>query len=144
MEKEERILIPLDGSECAETVIPKVEELVAGRKMGICLLRVAFAPVFPGVDPTEAQVRVVREAEDYLRDLKDRLKARGLDVDTHVRYGDDVEEILDHAAQKEIDLVAMSTHGHRGVKRLLLGSVAERVIRQTPKPVFLVRCQAEA
>lgn len=144
MEKEERILIPLDGSECAETVIPKVEELVAGRKMGICLLRVAFAPVFPGVDPTEAQVRVVREAEDYLRDLKDRLKARGLDVDTHVRYGDDVEEILDHAAQKEIDLVAMSTRGHRGVKRLLLGSVAERVIRQTPKPVFLVRCQAEA
>jgi len=144
VEKEERILIPLDGSECAETVIPKVEELVAGRKMGICLLRVAFAPVFPGVDPTEAQVRVVREAEDYLRDLKDRLKARGLDVDTHVRYGDDVEEILDHAAQKEIDLVAMSTHGHRGVKRLLLGSVAERVIRQTPKPVFLVRCQAEA
>ena len=144
MEKEERILVPLDGSECAETVIPKVEELVAGRKMGICLLRVAFAPVFPGVDPTEAQVRVVREAEDYLRDLKDRLKARGLDVDTHVRYGDDVEEILDHAAQKEIDLVAMSTHGHRGVKRLLLGSVAERVIRQTPKPVFLVRCQAEA
>ena len=144
MEKEERILIPLDGSECAETVIPKVEELVAGRKMGICLLRVAFAPVFPGVDPTGAQVRVVREAEDYLRDLKDRLKARGLDVDTHVRYGDDVEEILDHAAQKEIDLVAVSTHGHRGVKRLLLGSVAERVIRQTPKPVFLVRCQAEA
>jgi len=144
VEKEERILIPLDGSECAETVIPKVEELVAGRKMGICLLRVAFAPVFPGVDPTEAQVRVVREAEDYLRDLKDRLKARGLDVDTHVRYGDDVEEILDHAAQKEIDLVAMSTRGHRGVKRLLLGSVAERVIRQTPKPVFLVRCQAEA
>jgi nucleotide-binding universal stress UspA family protein len=141
MEKEERILIPLDGSECAETVIPKVEELVAGRKAGICLLRVVFAPVFPGVDPTEAQVKVVREAEEYLQGLKDRLRARGLDVDTHVRYGEDVEEILDHAAQKEINLVAMSTHGHRGVKRLWLGSVAEKVIRQTPKPVFLVRCK---
>ncbi len=140
MEKEERILVPLDGSECAETVIPRVEQLVAGKKTGICLLRVVFASVFPGVDPTEAQVKVVREAEEYLQDLRDRLKAKGLDVDTHVRYGDDAEEILDHAAQKEINLVAMSTHGHRGVKRLLFGSVAEKVIRQTPKPVFLVRC----
>lgn len=142
MKKEERILVPLDGSECAETILPKVEELVAGKKTGICLLRVVFAPVFPGVDPTEAQVKVVREAEEYLQDLKDRLRAKGLDVDTHVRYGEDVEEILDHAAQREIDLVAMSTHGHRGVKRFLLGSVAEKIIRQTPKPVFLVRCNA--
>jgi nucleotide-binding universal stress UspA family protein len=85
---------------------------------------------------------VVREAEEYLQDLKDRLRAKGLNVDTHVRYGEDAEEILDHAAQREIDLVAMSTHGHRGVKRFLFGSVAEKVIRQTPKPVFLVRCDA--
>jgi len=144
MEKEDRILIPLDGSECAEMVIPKVQELVVGKKTGICLLRVVSAPVFPGVDPTEAQVRVVREAEEYLQGLKDRLESKGLDVDTHVRYGDGVEEILDHAAQKEIDMVAMSTHGHRGVKRFLLGSVAEKVIRQTPKPVFLVRCDGKA
>jgi nucleotide-binding universal stress UspA family protein len=116
MEKEERILVPLDGSECAETILPRVEELVAGKKTGICLLRVVFAPIFPGVDPTEAQVKVVREAEEYLQGLKDRLRAEGLDVDIHVRYGDDVEEILDHAARREIDLVAMSTHGRSGVK----------------------------
>ncbi|HUL28957.1 MAG TPA: universal stress protein [Thermodesulfobacteriota bacterium] len=144
MENEDRILVPLDGSECAETVIPKVQELIAGKKTGICLLRVVSAPVFPGVDPTEAQVKVVREAEEYLQGLKDRLEGKGLDVDTHVRYGNGAEEILDHAAQKEIDMVAMSTHGHRGVKRFLLGSVAEKVIRQTPKPVFLVRCDGQA
>lgn len=140
MEKEERILVPLDGSECAKTILPRVEELVAGKKTGIRLLRVVFAPIFPGVDQTEAQVKVVREAEEYLQGLKDRLRAKGLDVDTHVRYGNEAEEILDHAAQREIDLVAMSTHGHRGVKHFLRGCIAEKILRHTPKPVFLVRC----
>ena len=140
MEKEERILVPLDGSKCAETVIPRVEELIAGKKTGICFLRVVSASTFPGVDPTDAQVEVVREAEEYLKGLEDRLRAKGLNVDTHVRYGNDAEEILDHAAQKEIDLIAMSTHGRNGVKRFFLGSVAEKVLRHAAKPVFLVRC----
>ena len=65
MDKGEKILVPLDGSKCAETIIPRVEELVTGKKTGICLLRVVSASTFPGVDPTEAQVKVVREAEEY-------------------------------------------------------------------------------
>lgn len=113
-------------------------------KAGICLLRVALAHTFPGVDQTEAQVKVVREAEEYLQSLKERLGARGFDVDTHVRYGHDVEEILDHAAQRDIDLIAMSTHGRNGIKRFLFGSVAEKVLRHAPKPVFLVRCTGSA
>jgi nucleotide-binding universal stress UspA family protein len=144
MAKEQRILVPLDGSLCAETVIPRVEELIAGKETGICLLRVASASTFPGVDPTEAQVKVVQEAEEYLKGLENHLKAKGLDVDTHVRYGNDAEEILDHAAQKDIDLIAMSTHGRNGIKRFLLGSVAEKVLRHSPKPVYLVRCAGSA
>jgi nucleotide-binding universal stress UspA family protein len=144
MEKEERILVPLDGSKCAETVIPRVEELITGKKTGICLLRVVSASTFPGVDPTEAQVKVVREAEEYLKGLENHLRAKGVDVDTHVRYGNDAEEILDHAVQKDINLIAMSTHGRNGIKRFLLGSVAEKVLRHAPKPVFLVRCAGSA
>ncbi len=144
MEKNERILVPLDGSRCAEAVIPRVEELIAGKNRGICLLRVAFASTFPGVDPTEAQVKVVREAEDYLKGLENQLRAKGLDVDTHVRYGNEADEIIDHAAQEEIDLIAMSTHGRNGIKRLFLGSVAEKVVRHAAKPVFLVRCAGSA
>jgi nucleotide-binding universal stress UspA family protein len=140
METHKRILVALDGSECAENIIPKVEELASNLKAGICLLRVASAHTFPGVDPTDSEVKVVRAAEEYLQGWESTLKAKGFDVDTHVRYGEDAEEILDHAAQKEIDLIAMSTHGHRGIKRLFLGSVAERVLRQSPKPVFVARC----
>jgi len=140
MEGNERILVPLDGTECGESIIPKVEKLAAEKKEGICLLRVVSARTFPGADPTEAEVKVVREAEEYLQGLESRLREKGLDVDTHVRYGKDVEEILDHAAQRDIDLIAMSTRGYGRVKRLLFGSVAEKIVRQAPKPVFLVRC----
>ena len=139
MEKHQRILVPLDGSDCGENILPEVEGLASNLSAGICLLRVTSAHTFPGADPTEAEVKVVREAEEYLKSLEDQLKAKGFDVDTHVRYGDEVEEILDHAALKEIDLIAMS-RGHRGLKHSLLGCVAEKVLYHAPKPVFLVRC----
>jgi len=135
-----RILVPLDGSECAENVLPKVEELATELKASMALLRVAYAHTFLGTDRTEAEVKVVREAEEYLRRIEDRLKAKGFNVDSHVRYGNDAEEILDHAAQKDIDFIAMTTHGRSGVKRFLLGSVAEKLLRHSPKPIFLVRC----
>jgi nucleotide-binding universal stress UspA family protein len=142
MEKNERILVPLDGFDCSEYVIPRVEELAEHKKEGICLLRVALAHTFPGVDQTEAQVQVVREAEEYLHGLEGRLKAKGLDVDSHVRYGNEVEEILDHAAQKEIDFIAVSTPRHRGVGHFFRGCIAEKILRRTSKPVFVVPCNA--
>ncbi len=140
MQDFEKILVPLDGSACAENVLTKVEELATHLKASIALLQVVYAHAFPGADPTQAEVKVVKEAEEYLKKLEERLEAKGFKVDTHVRYGNDAEEILDHAAQKDIDIVAMSTHGRSGVKRFLLGSVAEKVLRHSPKPVFLVRC----
>ena len=140
MEKFQRILVPLDGSDCAENVLPMAEKLAAELKASIVLLRVALTHTFPGVDPTEAELKVVREAEAYLQKVEDRLKAKGFKVDSHVRYGNDAEEILEYADGKDIDLIAMTTHGRSGVKRFLLGSVAEKVLRYSPKPIFLVRC----
>jgi nucleotide-binding universal stress UspA family protein len=140
MEKFERVLVPLDGSDCAEMILPKVEKLAADLKASIALLQVVYAHTFPGVDPTEAEVVVVRKAEEYLKKIEDRFKAKGFKVDSHVRYGDDAEEILDHASQKDIDMIAMTTHGRSGVKRFLLGSVAEKILRHASKPIFLVRC----
>ena len=140
MEKFERILVPLDGSQCAENILPMVEKLATDLKATISLLRVASVHTFPGVDPTAAEVAVVREAEEYLKGLEERLQAKGYKVDTHVRYGSEADEILDHTSQPDIDLVAMSTHGRSGVKRWLLGSVAEKILRHAIKPIFLRRC----
>jgi hypothetical protein len=103
MEKYEKILVPLDGSECAENILSTVEKLATDLKVSIALLRVAYAHTFPGVDPTEAEVKVVREAEKYLQGIEKRLQAKGFRVESHVRYGDEAGEILDHAAQKDFD-----------------------------------------
>ena len=136
MEKDERILVALDGSKCDENIISKVEELAMGMKEGIYLLRVVSARAFPGMDPKN----IAQGTEQYLQSLESRLRAKGFDVDTRVRFGDEVEEILDHAAQRDIGLIAISTHGRKGIKHFLLGCVAEKVLRHTTKPVFLVRC----
>ncbi len=140
MERFDNILVPMDGSDCAEMILPKLEKLATDLRASIHLLQVVYARTFPGVDPTEAEVAVVRHAEEYLKKIEGQLKTKGFTVDSHVRYGDEAEEILDHASQKDVDLIAMTTHGRSGVKRFLLGSVAEKIIRHSPKPVFLVRC----
>ncbi len=140
MKKIEKILVPLDGSNCAEMVLPMVEELAINLRATVALLRVSFAHTFPGADPVDSQVKVVREAEDYLGKMEKQLLAKGLKVETHVRYGHDAEEILNHAGEQDISMVAMTTHGRSGITRFLLGSVAEKVLRHSSKPIFLVRC----
>jgi nucleotide-binding universal stress UspA family protein len=139
MDVYKKILVPLDGSELSEKIIPEIEKVATCFGASISLLRVAYAYTIPGADPTETQVTVVKAAEEYLRGVAERLKAKGFTVDSHVRYGDEAEEILEHCTRNDIDLIAMSTHGRSGVKRWLLGSVAEKVIRHATKPILLVR-----
>ena len=134
-----RILVPLDGSPLAEAVIPRVAELAALREAEVVLLRVALAHTLPGADPVETQVRAVAEAESYLGKLESGLVAQGLTVKSAVRYGHAAEEILDHARVGGVTLIAMSTHGRSGIRRWVLGSVAETVVRHSPVPVLLVR-----
>jgi nucleotide-binding universal stress UspA family protein len=137
-----RILVPLDGSPLAEAVLSQVMELAALPKPEILLLRVALAHTFPGVDPVEAQVRAVEEAQAYLAGIEPGLSAQGFTVKSAVRYGHAAEEILDHARVAGADLIAMSTHGRSGFRRWVLGSVAETVARHSPIPVLLLRDKA--
>jgi nucleotide-binding universal stress UspA family protein len=134
-----RILVPLDGSPLAEAVLPQVQELVKALGAELFLVRVAHAHVFPGVDPTEQEVEVVQKAETYLADVAGRLGHEGIRVHTAVRYGDAADEIIQHIEDNAVELVAMSTHGRTGLSHLVLGSVAEKVVRHAAVPVLLVR-----
>ncbi|OGL58706.1 MAG: hypothetical protein A3J27_15620 [Candidatus Tectomicrobia bacterium RIFCSPLOWO2_12_FULL_69_37] len=133
-----KILVPLDGSPAAEQILQKLGEIANGDRE-VHLLRVANASQLPGVDPAELQVNVLREAEEYLAALEARLRAEGLRVESHVRYGHPAEEIIEHIRHWRYDLVAMTTHGRSGVSRLLMGSVTESVIRGATIPVLVVR-----
>jgi len=136
-----KILVPLDGSSLAEGVLPQVEYLAGLTEAEVCLLRVVTVHSFPGVDRTEAEVRLKEEAEAYLEEVAGRLQDKGVATSVHLRFGGEAEEILDHA--REVDLVAMSTHGRTGVGRWVLGSVADRVVSHCPCPVLLGRCGDE-
>jgi len=134
-----KILVPLDGSKVAESILPYVEDLASTHKARIVLLRVALAHALPGQDEVKAEVEAVREAEEYLKGVEEALRKKGFDVESHVRYGKGAEEIVDFCQEPEIDAVAMFTHGRTGVGRWLMGSVAEKVVRHCPLPVVLFR-----
>ena len=133
-----RILVPLDGSPLAEGVLPHVQELARSIGAEVVLLRVAFAHIFPGADPIETQVTAVQEAEAYVADRARTLQDAGVQAEGKVRYGDPVEEIIDHVTWDHIDLIAMATAGHHGFLDALRGSTTERVLRQAPCPVLAV------
>ncbi|UCG11626.1 MAG: universal stress protein, partial [Deltaproteobacteria bacterium] len=137
------ILVPLDGSSLAEAILPEIEKVAACMKAQLILLRVSRAHVFPGMDPIDAEVDVVRKAEEYLDGIAKQLSHRGFEVEVHVRYGDVADEILSHSKRNEVDLIAMSTHGRSGLGRWLLGSVAEKIVRHSEKPVLMLRAQEQ-
>jgi nucleotide-binding universal stress UspA family protein len=136
-----KILVPLDGSALAEAALGRALEFVgAGAKL--VLVRAAEAHALPGVDPTGAQVEVVREAEDYLAAVVARLSEKGvIGVETSVWYGPAAQAIVEAAQLRRADLIVMSTHGRSGLGRLILGSVADSVIRGTTTPILLVRTE---
>ena len=133
------ILVPLDHSELAEKILPEVEALARLHKAELHLICVSKAVVMPGVDPTDAQVRVVNAAKEYLERAKERLSAGDVEVQMHTPYGNPAEKILDVCKRQHIELIAMSTHGRSGISRWLLGSVAEKVVRHSEIPVLLYR-----
>jgi nucleotide-binding universal stress UspA family protein len=138
-----RVLVPLDGSELGESVLPLLMEIAGPLDMAIVLLRVLepAAPVIVDVgavvaDDLEARRR---DAEEYLAPIAIGLRARGIDTTFEIRVGRADEQILTAARAADADLIAMSTHGRGGLGRLLFGSVAEQVLRHADVPVFLMR-----
>jgi nucleotide-binding universal stress UspA family protein len=135
------ILVPLDGSKLAEAILPEIEKIALELKSRIILLRVSRIHVLPGVDPSDAQIRAIRQSEEYLQGLEKQLTSRGFEVEVHTPYGDSAEKILETCSRYDFDLIAMSTHGRSGLGRWLLGSVAEKVVRHSEKPVLLLRAK---
>ena len=134
------ILVPLDGSILAETALPPAIALAGQHGAKLVLLRAAEAHTRPMADPIEAQVLTVRGAEDYLAGLRGRVTQAGIaSVETSVWYGPPAEAIVEAARFRGADLIVMSSHGRTGLGRLVLGSVAETVLRATRVPILLIR-----
>ena len=150
-----RIIVALDGSERAEQILAYVEPLARAFGSQVRLLTallpfeaglLAEPPAGLGWDEraaTNEALQIVDEerrgAITYVTALKDRLEANGLAVECEYPEGRPVEVIIQTAREWVADLIAMTTHGRGGIKRVLLGSVAGEVLHQAPCPVLLVR-----
>lgn len=132
------LLVPLDGSPQGEQALPHACRLARQTGAGLVLVRAAPYGHDPGRRPSTLRV-TVRDAETYLQALQRQLMAVDLPVRIEVLHTDPVRAITFTALRQAVDLIVMSTHGYTGLHRLLLGSVAEAVVRHTPRPVFLVR-----
>jgi nucleotide-binding universal stress UspA family protein len=164
-----KILVPLDGSELAEAVLPYVEEICHRcERVEIVLFQVVPPPggrpgaFFRGpsddlattrlpesqADAETAQHPIYRdqvlaaaraEVEAALARAAQRLCENGLPVRIEMAFGRPAEEIIDFAEREGMDLIVMSTHGRSGLSRWILGSVADKVLHGTHLPILLVR-----
>lgn len=140
------VIVPLDGSDFAEAALPYA--VVLARRMGLTvrLLRVVRLHniVYSDTDwfggrLGELETQLVEDAENYLAEVTQRLANSGLDVQTVVVMGKPSTEIARYASSVGHGMIVLSTHGRSGVGRLMLGSVAEAVVRESGDPVLAVR-----
>ena len=122
-----KLLIPMDGSPTAEAVLPALLPLIRAHRIESTLLQVLRSP--------EEQ----EEAAARLEALKGSLEARGVTPRIHTLCGTPAEQIVATAEHGGFDLIAMGTHGRTGLDRVVMGSVAEEVVRTSRVPVLLAR-----
>lgn len=168
-----KVLIPLDGSDFSRQIVKVVRNFFEPEDVELILFRAAFPPVLPseatpadifaGGMPLTGSYEVYnrtldstyialdKEREQYRAQLADeiqpdvqRLRDAGYAVRAQVDYGEPAQCIIDYVQDTGVDMVAMATHGRGGLGRLVLGSVAERVLRSVGVPVLLMRPQPAA
>jgi nucleotide-binding universal stress UspA family protein len=140
-----RILVPVENSRYDAAILEHVRGLAK-----LCGASVVLIHVADGFAARNAKQLELRESEemrldlDYLEKLTAELERDGIDADSVLAGGEPSKEIAEAAIREKVDLIAMSTHGHKFVKDLLYGSVANEVRHNTRVPVLLVRGSAEA
>ncbi len=148
----EKILVPLDGSKVGEAALPDVEDLVLKLAPGIVaeviFLQVISELTYDFLTTNEAAqlpysetdlVKIKEGAQSYLEKTAESLKSKGIQVRTIVAEGNAAEEIIRVARENDVSLIAMSTHGRSGIGRWALGSITDKVLRESKVPVLTVR-----
>ena len=144
-----KILVPLDGSELAECVLPHVGSIAKGcDAQDVVFLRVVEPFHMPsGGDDggfSEEDIKRINSenraaAENYLSQLVNRTKYDGVTIRSEVIAGRAADSIADYATKNGADLITIATHGRSGISRWVWGSVADRVLRSACVPVLMVR-----
>ena len=147
----ESVLVPLDGSEVAERVLPHVVEFAKPMGLSVTLVRVTPEPgAFFGYLHDSASVteemslRVDGQASKYLAEVGEKLRSQGIgSVEERVLHGDPATAILETADEMQNTVVAMATHGMSGPGSWAIGAVTSRVVRYSTGATLVVRAEEE-
>jgi nucleotide-binding universal stress UspA family protein len=151
-----KIMVPLDGSELAECVLPHVETVIKGCNIpSIEFIRVVEpahlpvgtlsdgGPAYTSKDAERDREMIDQqnqaEAENYLKRISSDPRYANATVKTAVLKGSPAAEITDYVEKNQVDLVVIATHGRSGISRWIMGSTADRVLRSVCVPVLMVR-----
>jgi len=149
----EKLLICLDGSSLAEQVLPYAAEVALRFGSKVILLQVITVPsksyaaaaevaevkLRPGTQSLEEHIqRKKGESKAYLERVAKPLRESGLDVECVLMEGRPCDAIISYCDENQVNLVALTTRGRRGFKRLVIGSVADCILRRSGLPVLLV------
>ncbi|WP_028566937.1 universal stress protein [Salisaeta longa] len=138
-----RVLAPLDLSKTADTVADHATALADTYDARLDLLHVVEEVVYPNVyniDPITPMLNDIQErARAAVDSLAQRASEAGVAADVHITVGYAAHEILSFAEANDSGLIVMATHGRTGLERFLIGSVAEKVVRGAPCPVFVLK-----
>jgi nucleotide-binding universal stress UspA family protein len=134
------ILLTLDGTSTDQAIIEHVKRLAKLAQSRVVLLHVAdgWAARTYGPDAVSPEIT---EDTAYLKKVRAEFQSAGISAEAELAYGDPVTEIIKWVKQKGCDLVAMSTHGHRFIADIFLGSTASRVQHSISVPVLLLRAK---
>lgn len=137
------VLAPVDFSENAHLGLAHARELARAYDASLDVMHVVEEVVFPtvyGIDPIAPHMPdVLQRAEEALGRMADDVVGDAVPTNLHVMVGYPARDIVDVAAENDAGLIAMATHGRTGMERFLIGSVAEKVIRNASCPVFTVK-----
>jgi len=125
------ILVPVDFSDHSNRALDCAKSLAEKYGAALHLLSVVLPANYPE--------GLRKDAESHLRRLLTHAEQKRLHAESAVAFGDPYREILDYAKRASIDLIVMGTHGRGGMAHVLIGSVAEKVVRTAPCPVMTVR-----
>jgi nucleotide-binding universal stress UspA family protein len=137
-----RILVAVENSAADQTIVAHVSELA--RLTGAQLLLVHVADGWAARNFDQLKLRESEEMKAdraYLENLRSDLTGQGLSVSTQLALGDPAEELIRAADKQQVDLIAMSTHGHRFLSDVIHGATADRVRHLVKIPVLLLRAQ---
>ena len=151
--RKDNILVPVDYTGCAYEVAAAAADLAGRLKADVVLLYVVKLPaglpadtmIHPhgSAEAVKAIEYLDADAKLHLDPLANIFLDAGCGVRIALKHGDIVEAILDSAHELKADMIVMGTHGRRGLRRWVEGSVAENVMRRAPCPVMTIRTQGE-